>query len=875
MAKKDFSSRLHDAVENYYHYNPDTLMPLMMVALAANGKLRIAAGTSIPENAACVLTPQEIIDYDWVELDALLKRRVNKWIKDGISTVAVDMEIGRSLLQIYKTLKNNDECDVVREYHHRIGRLVHHSSNEASENAQRQYATFVLAEALLDTPVSYLKEKYLNIFNHIWNKSGIQPQRPRLRVAQALYALLQYDGKGLVYNPFAGCSIAGAMLQSKTNFYGDGDTNDKIYAGGLLLNYGMGVSNEHFIQRDSTQWLTGKQIDYVISTYTGFINGESAFDFCLGKCLSDPDFKGRYAGMVLPKEIFEKETANFKEALKRDWIEAIALLRFGEVAVLVNANKSDQQKKHIKFFNLTHPMLSNRPINTILSDDDYADILSVADVKKKHFLRNLVLPEIADLEDHEIIRLNTIVSKVKRATYDLSDLPEEERVLASIDRSQAYNQFERAWMQGIDKEPRTTLFAPAYHIEFPSLITNDKGYLEPRLFDSREGTAFFQDGYVFTINDPESVDFDWLIHELNEPYVQRQLHPYGIEEMVPEPITEDQIMNLQLYREIEEDFDFDDFDAAEDFDPDADKLKAGYILKGKKYKYTIHDFLGHGFFGYTYSALSENLATGEKKEVVLKEFYPFKYYRRDGVRAFLEDKDFGPMIEENKNKFIEEAKIMNKLGNTPDSHIVPAYEVFSSEETGTSYYVMPYYQDGSLQDLQMSGFNFTEELMIKHIVTPLCKALHVAHNAKVLHLDIKPENILVDENGDAVLIDFGVAKQYDKEGDIINREGLNSNSMFAAPELTHGNMVKFGSQTDIYGLASSLYYLMSAPEEPHPIMDFSDQDEDLRINLAEANCSDAFINAIIAGLQFSATSRPKDAQAFLNLFPGCENIKLC
>ena len=86
MAKKNFSSRLHDAVENYYHYNPDTLLPLMMVALAANGKLRIAAGTSIPENAACVLTPQEIINYDWVELDAPLKRRVNKWIKDGVTS---------------------------------------------------------------------------------------------------------------------------------------------------------------------------------------------------------------------------------------------------------------------------------------------------------------------------------------------------------------------------------------------------------------------------------------------------------------------------------------------------------------------------------------------------------------------------------------------------------------------------------------------------------------------------------------------------------------------------------------------------------------------------------------------------------------------
>ena len=54
MAKKNFSNKLHDAVENYYHYNPDTLMPLMMVALATNGKLKIAAGTSIPENAACL-----------------------------------------------------------------------------------------------------------------------------------------------------------------------------------------------------------------------------------------------------------------------------------------------------------------------------------------------------------------------------------------------------------------------------------------------------------------------------------------------------------------------------------------------------------------------------------------------------------------------------------------------------------------------------------------------------------------------------------------------------------------------------------------------------------------------------------------------------
>ena len=54
-----------------------------------------------------------------------------------------------------------------------------------------------------------------------------------------------------------------------------------------------------------------------------------------------------------------------------------------------------------------------------------------------------------------------------------------------------------------------------------------------------------------------------LMTQLNEPYVRRQLHPYGMDEMVPEAITEDQILNLSLYQECEnqqEDDDFDSFD---------------------------------------------------------------------------------------------------------------------------------------------------------------------------------------------------------------------------------------------------------------------------------------------------------------------------
>ena len=878
MAKKDFSSRLHDAVENYYHYNPDTLMPLMMVALAVNGKLRIAAGTSIPENAACVLTPQEIINYDWVELDAPLKRRVNKWIKDGVTTVAIDMEIGRSLLQIYKTLKNNDEQDVVREYHHRIGRLVHHSSNEASEKAQRQYATFVLAEALLDTPVSYLKDRYLNIFNHIWNKSGVQPKRPRLRVACALSTLLHYDGKGLVYNPFAGCSIAGAMLQSKTNFYGDGDTNDKIYAGGLLLNYGMGVSNEHFLQRDSTQWLNGKQIDYVISTYTGFINGESAFDFCLGKCLNDSEFKGRYAGMVLPKEVFEKETANFKEALKRDWIEAIVLLPFGEVAVLVNARKDTELKGLIRFIDGTNPLAQSAPMQELIEDDMYADFIKVSNVKKKGYLKSLVVSELPEQDGYKKVRLGDIISQIPRVVLNLDRVVEDQRVLAYINRNETYyGQLKPN--ENIERRSIHNLFNPAYRLDEDCLVVNASGPAEPRIFDADFGAAFFEDGYAFSLDGFN--DYGWLITELNETYVRRQLHPYGQNDMVPEPVTEEDYLNLILYKEVSEDDDFDlsdlndlGLDESDTFElPEegSDALPAGFELKDGNKKYTILNYISHGAFGYTYRAEMQNCTNGSKEIVAIKEFYPTGVLDcgRENNRVVY-DPDFEEQFNNYKRMFRSEPDFILSMADTPDNHVTEVKSVFESEVTGTIYYVMKFYAGESLDDMIKSDqVPTSEKLIIEKIVIPICKALYAMHSRHILHLDIKPENIVIDENGEAVLIDFGVAQQYDENGKLISLRDTHSTSAFSAPENSDGNMRYFGPQADIFGTAATLFTLVSG-KWPQPINDSQDRERAFEL----MNCSEGMKQAIAEGMSLYSNDRPANAQLFLNLFPGCENIKL-
>lgn len=870
----EFVDQLHDAIDNYYHFNPDTLMPLLMVALRKNDNLRVVDRKSEGAVVLASISLPEVVKYEWVRLDPVLCKRVKDSIAAGSDVICVEAVLDDELMGIYEIFHHYDTFTVEEEYHHRIGILYHHSDNKASEMAHRQYAAICLAESLLAVSSKFYSLQYIKISNDILVRSGLQPKRPRLEVAHTLATLLDYDGKGRVYNPFAGCAIAAAVIDAGANMYADGNANDKLFAVARLLNYGMGGSNENYAQRDSVKWTDAGRFDYVLSTYRGYVADQSAFEFCLSKCLEGTlTERGKYAGIVAPKDIFEKQSEVFAEALNRDWVEKIVLLPFGEVAVLINVAKEEEAKSKVLFYNMTHPLLRNQPVSNVLANPLYANELDLNDVKQAGFLRSVVVPEVEDRPGYEIVTVKDYVTKLERRTYSLEGMPLEKRVIASIDRSVKYDPYGFLWMQGIVKTTCRTLFSPMYHLEETALIVNSRGALEPRIFDSDQGSAFFDDGFAFasTVSDSE---IEWLMTELNQSYVQRQLHPYGMNSMVPEAMTEEQILNVKLYKEIELDDEDIDSILEEALDLDSDKLQSGYVIHGKNADYTIHKFLGHGFFGYTYSAMSESKITGERKEVVLKEFYPYQFYVRDGVKAVLSDIENEYFVEEAKVKFKDEAEIMRKLGNVPDSHIVPAMELFDCDETDTMYYVMPFYDDGSFQDLLDTFYDFSEEMVLNHVVKPICKALHIAHSEKVLHLDIKPENILVDDNGDGVLIDFGVAKQYDREGDLIDPRGAHSASMFAAPELKHGNMVRFGAQTDIYGLAASIYYLMTAPCEPHPVFDFSDQDEDLRANLADAGCSGQFIDAVVSGLQFSATSRPATAQDFLNRFPGCKDIIL-
>ena len=89
MKSVNYYARIHDSIDNYYRYNPDTLMPLFMVALATQGKLQVSTSYSGGATLICEIQPEKVRDYEWVCLDDALKERIEK-VNHAKQTYTVD-----------------------------------------------------------------------------------------------------------------------------------------------------------------------------------------------------------------------------------------------------------------------------------------------------------------------------------------------------------------------------------------------------------------------------------------------------------------------------------------------------------------------------------------------------------------------------------------------------------------------------------------------------------------------------------------------------------------------------------------------------------------------------------------------------------------
>lgn len=234
-------------------------------------------------------------------------------------------------------------------------------------------------------------------------------------------------------------------------------------------------------------------------------------------------------------------------------------------------------------------------------------------------------------------------------------------------------------------------------------------------------------------------------------------------------------------------------------------LSPGATLQNGKYKLT--SILGHGGFGITYLAVQKGL----DRKVAVKEFFMKDFCSRHTVTSHVSIVSEGAreQVERFRQKFLKEARTIAALD---DPHIIRIYDVF--EENGTAYYVMEYIEGGSLKDLIAQRGNLSETEAMNYAVQ-LADALNYLHSHHILHLDLKPANVLLKRSHTAVLIDFGVSKRYDAEGGQTSSTPTGLSKGYAPLEqYKTGGLQHFQPCTDLYSLGAILYTLLTGQIPP-------------------------------------------------------------
>jgi len=269
-------------------------------------------------------------------------------------------------------------------------------------------------------------------------------------------------------------------------------------------------------------------------------------------------------------------------------------------------------------------------------------------------------------------------------------------------------------------------------------------------------------------------------------------------------------------------------------------LQAGDELPNGKC--TIVKELGKGRFGVTYLAKDShdnNLVIKTLKDNMYDELSP------DEINKF-------------QNKLLAEAA---KLAECQNAHIVKFKGSFL--ELPRVYLAMEHIAGDDLASLPDKTLPETDAL---NYIQQIGEALTVVHQKGLLHLDVKPDNIILRAGKpEVVLIDFGLARGLD---DGLSTRNTSTADGFAALELYDPTAPR-GPYTDVYGLAATLYVLLTGKIPPSAMKISLKQEQLIAPKKVNPNIkiSDAVNKAIMLGMKLDAEDRPQTIKEWLELLP--------
>ncbi len=260
--------------------------------------------------------------------------------------------------------------------------------------------------------------------------------------------------------------------------------------------------------------------------------------------------------------------------------------------------------------------------------------------------------------------------------------------------------------------------------------------------------------------------------------------------------------------------------AATLWDPDLGLSPVRALLEGRKHK--VLGSIGGGGMGVIHQARDLRI----RRTVAMKVIKTASQFSRENVL-----------------RFVEEAQVTGQLQHP---NIVPVYDL-SLDEQGEVFYTMKYVRGITLDQL-LSGIRKADpEILTKYplatlltVFQKICDGVAFAHSMGVVHRDLKPDNVMIGEYGEVLVMDWGLAKkiahgageQAEREGeanmpplDLRGFETLNGlivgTPPYIAPEAARGELDQIDPRSDIYVLGAMLYAILTL-RAPYPGREFAE-----------------------------------------------------
>lgn len=788
---------IQEKTRNYYRLKQKSKVPLMLLFAAYSNRLEIREMRMHERRSGSrdSVSVQLLSLEDALSLEKTGRYQlpfVRDWEKRGVANTVAELDLSgdKGLSEIAEVLVPRDE------------RAGYGRSRRRTEEKEASLMLYLLALELEKIDPSVLRENYAKLY-------GLMIRESEGNIVSASYqlALLEKSmmGEGVksLYSPYAAYGLIGAMLPRDGKFYADIDDHSRMQSARLLMR-GLLCRRKLHGRCSDEHMPFHAPYDAVVLNYLGQNDGcyMHFHDIVIrifgqdSPAILNPD--GCFIGTIRTSdfETLVRTKREFQDLLfRQELLDAVILLPRDMLVVRLRRRPEHQEvclasiqwkDTSVPFEELVRTKGKRKTFSELMSSDfSWLTCFSA---------------DIAEKDGFEIMPLRNVLDELERKAVTGTPgkcIPHNTAFPADV-------------MAAEFKEKHATGILPDYSTAF---VVRKRSLIMRWTEDRQADFALYSDSTRSLYSGFCAFDVDcdypmYVLNELRKDYVKRQIRaiqlPWSKEAASRDWI--DRFLNVRIYMPTEESLD-DCFRQ----EMSRRQLPDGFVLEERLARYTVTRLLGKGGFGNVYKAKRYDRGTCRETVVALKELFISEYCARSSEYWVVPDQQrkesFGRIID----KFRRESDIMQDLSRYPESHIVNIIDAFYSERTKTFYYAMDYLPQGSLeQELERRHDDpVGEEEALSRFIIPVGRALQLLHEEhRTLHLDVKPANIMIGEDGTGLLTDFGVAKEYD--GD---KEAKTRGTLYCTPEFAPSDLNELGLQfrpdIDVYSLAATLCCILA------------------------------------------------------------------